>query len=122
MYASEEVIAIYNPAFVRRVWKKRSEWKRIFFSHSHGGYRKALRPDELGPRQEELLSYLIGLGPVGTPIEVDAKILMRDLGFSARAPYYVALQRLIARKHVLRLRNGSAGSTGLLVVLGRGGL
>jgi hypothetical protein len=34
----------------------------------------------VSPRGEELLSYLIGLGPVGTPVRLDHRHVLADLG------------------------------------------
>lgn len=73
----------------------------------------------LGPRQEELLSYLQGLAPVGRPFEFRRCEVMRDLGFNAERVLYQALRKLIDKGYVERLCAGHSGGTGKLRVLRR---
>ncbi len=112
-------------ARVRCDWAEKRKAKaldRFWLLGGWGGHRKKLQPGELGPRQEELLSYLIGLAPVGSTIEVNRKQLLQDLGFSEPKSFYSALNKLIGGKYVKRISPGNAGTTGILVVLKRGGL
>lgn len=88
---------------------------------SWGGKRAKLRPEELGPRQEEVLSYLIGLAPIGTPVEISRRTLMLDLGFNNPQPYYQAMAKLIAYGFIRRIGCGRGGTTGVFVVLRRFG-
>lgn len=69
-------------------------------------------------RMEEVLSYLIGLAPVGHLFEYPRAYAMADLGI-CEWTFYVYLRELIDRKYVKRFSCGSRGSTGVLVVLRR---
>lgn len=73
----------------------------------------------LGPRQEELLSYMQGLAPVGEPIEVPIRHVMADLQFRCRATFYQRLNQLIQHRLVRRIACGCNQTTGVLVVLRR---
>jgi len=77
--------------------------------------------DVLGLRQEELLSYLTGLGPVGSPVEISRDVLEADLGFQSRYAFYSVLNRLIAKGFVRRVCTSLywRRTTGVLVVLKR---
>ena len=70
----------------------------------------------LAARTEELLSYLIGLGPVGQEIEFQRNHVRQDLRMSN---FYKHLNILIAAGYVRRLYCGYRGTSGLLVVLRR---
>lgn len=65
---------------------------------------------------EVLLSYLTGLGPVGTNIEVRRADLLADLGYRQKNSFYRILNEVIAAGCVAKLACGSVGSTDLLVV------
>lgn len=73
----------------------------------------------LGPRQEELLSYLQGLAPVGRPFEFRRGEAARDLHLKTDGVLYEALRKLIAKGFVERLRAGQSGVKGKLRVLRR---
>lgn len=73
----------------------------------------------LGPRQEELLSYLQGLAPVGQPFEFRRGQVAGDLGFNADGVLYEALRKLVARGFVERLGAGQSAARGRLRVLRR---
>ena len=73
----------------------------------------------IGPRQEELLSYLTGLAPVGETIEVPIKHVMADLNFGCRFTFYQRLNKLIQHRFVRRIACGCNQTTGVLVVLRR---
>lgn len=73
----------------------------------------------IGPRQEELLSYLTGLAPVGEPIEVPLRHVMEDLRFTCKFTYYQRLNKLIQHRLVRRIACGCNQTTGVLVVLRR---
>lgn len=66
-----------------------------------------------------MLSYLVGLGRVGEPIEIGLKELLSDLGLVHRAYFYRLLNRLIGLHAVRRIACGSGQTTGLLMVLKR---
>jgi hypothetical protein len=69
-----------------------------------------------GPRQEELLSYLQGLAPVGQPIEFRCAQVARDLGLHENGVVYMALRKLIAKGFVERLDGEQSGAKGWLRV------
>lgn len=71
----------------------------------------------LGPRQEELLSYLQGLAPLGDAFDFRRAQALVDLGFSADGILYRALRKLIRKGFVERLGTGQAGPKGRLRVL-----
>lgn len=73
----------------------------------------------LGPRQEELLSYLTGLAPVGETIETPIRHVMEDLSFGCRFTFYQRLNALIRNGCVRRIACGARQTTGVLVVLRR---
>jgi len=88
-----------------------------------GGARVKLKPGEIGPRQEELLSYFIGLGPVGTPVEMARKTLMQDLGWLDFSSFFHSVNKLIQAGYIRRIAcSDRTGTTGLFVVLKRGSL
>lgn len=55
------------------------------------------------PRSKELLSYLIGLGPVGEPVHADPRLLAEDLGLHKRPHRVQLLSRLVRCGAVKRL-------------------
>lgn len=69
-------------------------------------------------RLEEVLSYLIGLAPVGQLFEIPRAYAMADLGI-CEWTFYVYLRELINQRYVKRFSCGASGSTGVLVVLRR---
>jgi hypothetical protein len=68
------------------------------------------------PIDEETLSYLTGLAPVGEPLEVPMEWVKADLGFRCRQTWYLRINALIAEGCVRRLECGSAKSTGVFIV------
>lgn len=81
--------------------------------------RTGLARCALGPRQEELLSYLQGLAPVGQPFEFRCATTARDLGLHEHGVVYVALRKLIAKGFVERLECDRSGAKGRLRILRR---
>lgn len=77
------------------------------------------RKSGLGPRQEELLSYLQGLAPVGESFVLRRAEAMADLNFSANVVFYRALRKLIHAGCVTRLEVGRSHANGHLRVLRR---
>jgi hypothetical protein len=77
----------------------------------------------MGPRQEELLSYLQGLAPVGETFEAPIVWPLHDLGFRNRSAVRNLIGKLIAQRCIRRIatsaRNYSTGSMGVLMVLKR---
>lgn len=73
----------------------------------------------LGPRQEELLSYLTGMAPVGEPFRFAPKHIMKDLGFNNRETTYRLLWRLCDQGCVERVDYGDARWPGRVRVLRR---
>lgn len=71
----------------------------------------------LGPRQEELLSYLQGLAPLGDAFEFRRAQALVDLGFNSDSILYRALRQLIRKGFVQRLGAGQSGPKGRLRVL-----
>lgn len=69
-------------------------------------------------RLEEVLSYLIGLAPVGQLFEYPRAYAMADLRI-CEWTFYIYLGELIRRNYVKRFSCGRCGSTGVLVVLRR---
>lgn len=70
------------------------------------------------PRSEEMLSYLTGLGPVGTGVEPKYEWLFADLGYKTRAAPYHVINELIKLGHIVRNFSGSK-SPGVFTVLRR---
>lgn len=89
------------------------------WSYGQGG--RGIGPSGLGYKQEELLSYLTGLGPVGEPVEIERDIVVADLGLKGFHWYYVCLNELLKRRYVKRIAcsHSRITTTGLLVVLKR---
>lgn len=73
----------------------------------------------LGPRQEELLSYLQGLAPVGEMFEFRRAEVAADLGFNAYGILYEALRKLVRKGFVERLHVGQSNAKGTFKVLRR---
>lgn len=78
-----------------------------------------MRGRPLGPRQEELLSYLQGLAPVGDMFEFRRAEVATDLGFRTDEILYEALRKLVSKGFVERLHAGHVGEKGRLKVLRR---
>lgn len=83
------------------------------------GCGHGLPEGRLGPRQEELLSYLQGLAPVGQEFMLRRAEAMADLGFGADVVFYRALRKLIHAGFVSRLGTGRSHVNGRLKVLRR---
>lgn len=45
-------------------------------------------------RQEEMLSYFVGLAPIGQEVTIDMKIIRDDLGYTTTRGVYAATRRL----------------------------
>lgn len=73
-------------------------------------------PFKLTLPQATLLSYLTGLGPVGSPVEVGIGDLAADLGYKNHRSFYTHLSSLMGRGFVMRLTPGYRGRTGVLAV------
>ncbi len=86
-----------------------------------GGRRNKKRGDELGPRQEEVLSYLIGLGPVGSMVRFSRDVLMADLRINTFQGYYSSINSLLGLGYIRRISSGYR-SDSTFIVLKRGGL
>lgn len=86
-----------------------------------GSYRKHRHSDDgdLTPKQEVLLSYLMGLAPVGEPVEIDRDTLMSDLEIVNRFSYYQHLHALLVSGFIRRVQRGRQGITGIFVVVRR---
>jgi hypothetical protein len=69
--------------------------------------------------EEVLLSYLTGLGPVGQPLEVNRRELMRDLDIPIKTYFYRLLARLVKAGAVKRLTTGAHNRIGLIAVMKR---
>lgn len=65
---------------------------------------------------EVMLSYLIGLAPVGATIEPSLDTLSSDLGYNQKASIYRLLSELISGGYVKRIATGRNGSIGVLLV------
>jgi hypothetical protein len=57
----------------------------------------------LTAREEEILSYMTGLGPVGTVIDVHREMLYLDLGINHPNPN---TRRVVAHRHIASLIEG----------------
>jgi len=55
------------------------------------------------PRAKELLSWLIGLGPVGEPVHANPEWIAEDLGIRKRPHRVQLISRLVREKAVKRL-------------------
>lgn len=71
------------------------------------------------PRQEEVLSYLMGLSPVGVPFELALGPAVEDLGFNTRQALNNAIAKLVDRGIVRRHTVGKRNRNGTLTVLKR---
>ena len=70
------------------------------------------------PRSEEMLSYITGLGPVGTAVEPKYEWLFADLGYKTRAAPHHVINELIDLGF-LRKDFVGQGSPGVFTVLRR---
>jgi hypothetical protein len=68
---------------------------------------------------EVLLARLATLAPAGKPIEPSVDRLLADLGYIQKVSIYRGLKQLIRAGHVRRLRRGSNGTIGVLVLTGK---
>ncbi len=87
--------------------------------HWGGGDRRSVARYGLTARQEEALSYLIGLAPVGESFEVHIDTICADLGFKARFTWYQRLNPLVHAGYVRKVACGVGGTCGVLMVLRR---
>jgi len=70
------------------------------------------------PRQAEILSYIQGLAPAGTPIELCRKQIMADLSITARV-LYDRLDKLVQRGFLARRPHENLPKRRAIVVLKR---
>lgn len=77
---------------------------------------------QIGPRSEELLSYLIGLAPVGTEFILHLPTVMADLEFTNKTTFYNRLTPLINKGLVKKSGSSRIGKYSLYVVSNRNGL
>jgi hypothetical protein len=75
--------------------------------------------EAIGPRQQELLSYLQGLAPVGETIEIPLAWIAADLGFRNRSAIRNLIAKLICHRLIHKVASGQRSSCGLLQVLKR---
>lgn len=73
----------------------------------------------LGPRQEEVLSWLQGRRPVGETVELRIEDIRRDLGFQFREMVYRCLARLTVKGFIERVSYGDRGDKGSVRVTRR---
>jgi hypothetical protein len=73
----------------------------------------------LQPATEVFLSYLIGLGPIGHPVEPRIDWIMADLSYCQHVSIYKHLRRLIQAGYVDKIGPGRKGALGLLIVARR---
>lgn len=73
----------------------------------------------ISPRQEEVLSYLCGLAPVGEPIQVRNKWLVTDFANMHHTNFCIVVRRLVRKGAVEVLVKGTGSTPSVLRVVKR---